>query len=69
LAQEIPTFAEWLLDHVRTQMENGVVVDPDVVVYFHPPPTLALYIQQYVGIWKPLHALLEILLFQTNQVD
>jgi len=41
LAQEIPTFAKWLLDHVRTQMENGVVVDPDVVVYFHPPPTLA----------------------------
>jgi hypothetical protein len=41
LAQEIPTFARWLLDHFRTQMANGVVVDLDVVVYFRPPSTLA----------------------------
>ncbi len=32
LAQEIPTFARWL-DHVRTQMANGVVVDPNMVAY------------------------------------
>ncbi len=41
LAQEIPTFARWLLDHVRTQMANGVVVDYNVVVYSHPPSTSA----------------------------
>jgi len=41
LAQEIPTFARWLLDHVRTQMANGVVIDLDVVVYSCPPSTLA----------------------------
>ncbi len=41
LAQEIPTFARWLLDHFKTQMVNGVVVDPDVVVYSSPPSTSA----------------------------
>jgi hypothetical protein len=41
LAQDIPTFARWLLDHVKIPMVNGVVVDPDMVVYFHPPSTLA----------------------------
>jgi hypothetical protein len=41
LAQEIPTFARWLLDHVRIQMANGVVVNPDMVVYFRPPSTSA----------------------------
>jgi hypothetical protein len=40
LAREIPTFAKWLLDHVKTQMANGMVVDPDVVVYSRPPSTL-----------------------------
>jgi len=40
LAQEIPTFAMWLLDHVMKQMANGVVVDFDLVVYFCPPLTL-----------------------------
>ncbi len=40
LAQEIPTFARWLLDHVMKQMANGVVVDFDLVVYFCPPLTL-----------------------------
>ncbi len=39
LAQEIPTFARWLSDHVKTQMANGVVVDPDMVVYSCPPST------------------------------
>ncbi len=43
LAQEIPTFARWLLDHVRTQMANGVVVNPDVVVYFCPPSIADTY--------------------------
>jgi hypothetical protein len=41
LAQEIPTFARWLLDHVRTQIANGVVVDPNMVVYSRPISTLA----------------------------
>jgi hypothetical protein len=41
LAQEIQTFAKWLLDHVTTQMANGVVVDLDVMVYSCPPSTLA----------------------------
>ncbi len=43
LAQEIPTFARWLLDHVRTQMANGVVVNPNVVVYFCPPSIAYTY--------------------------
>ncbi len=41
LAKEIPTFARWLLDHVRTQMANGVAVDLDMVVYFFPQSTSA----------------------------
>ncbi len=41
LAQEIPMFVRWLLDHVRTQMANGVAIDPNVVVYSHPPSTSA----------------------------
>ncbi len=41
LAQEIPMFARGLLDHVRTQMANGMAVDLDVVVYSHPPSTSA----------------------------
>jgi hypothetical protein len=47
LAQEIPTFARWL-DHVRTQMVNGAIVDPNVVVYSHPPSTLAY---TYTSLW------------------
>jgi hypothetical protein len=39
LAQEIPTFARWLLDHVKIQMANGMAVDPNMVVYFRPPST------------------------------
>jgi hypothetical protein len=34
-------FARGLLDHVRTQMANGMAVDLDVVVYSHPPSTSA----------------------------
>ncbi len=41
LAQEIPTFARWLLDHVRIQMASGVGVDPNMVVYFCPQSTSA----------------------------
>jgi len=41
LAQKIPTIARWLLDHVRTQMANGVAIDPNVAVYSCPPSALA----------------------------
>jgi hypothetical protein len=48
LAQQIPTFARWLLDHVGTQMANQVVVDPNMVVYSYPPSTLAY---TYTSLW------------------
>jgi len=41
LAQGIPTSTRWLSNHVKTQMANGMVVDPNVVVYFRPPSTSA----------------------------